>query len=228
MPFSWTDFEKTFARVWLKPIAFWLLALPGLWIGWQWIAWLLHWPNTLGFNPDEYTHHFLGETAIRLLLLALAVTPFRDWTGWTPIMRIRRRIGLFAFGYAFLHVLAYVGLNLRFSLPDLWADVLDRTYITFGMAAFVLLIPLAITSNETIIKKMSAMAWKRLHYAVYAVGVLAVTHHWFAEKGNQPGPWVHAGILAVLLGWRAGKTVGVFKPRMRKKKKKPKPEPQTA
>ena len=139
-------------------------------------------------------------------------------------MRVRRRIGLFAFGYAFLHILAYLWLDLAFSLPALWEDVVLRLYITFGMAAFVLLIPLAITSNETIIKKMSAMAWKRLHYAVYAIGVLAVTHHYFAEKGNQPGPWIHAGILAVLLGWRLGKKTGVFKPRMRKKKKKPAPQ----
>ena len=224
MPFSWTDFEKTFSRAWLKPVTFWLLALPGLWIGYQWLAWWLRWPNELGFNATDYTHHFLGETAIRVLLVALAVTPFRDWTGWTPIMRVRRRIGLFAFGYACLHVLVYLWLDLAFSLPALWEDVVLRIYITFGMAAFVLLVPLAITSNETLIKKMSAIAWRRLHWAVYPIGVLAVTHHFFAEKGNQPGPWVHASILAVLLGWRVGKKLGVFKPRMRKKKK-PAPQP---
>jgi sulfoxide reductase heme-binding subunit YedZ len=209
MPFT----SKDFARVWLKPLTFWLLALPGLWIGGQWVAYWLAWPNDLGFNPAQYTHHFLGETAIRVLLVALAVTPFRDWTGWAPIMRVRRRIGLFAFAYALMHVAVYLALDLELSLAKLWEDVLERTYITFGMAALALLIPLAITSHDALIKALGAVRWRRLHWAVYPIGVLAVVHHFFAEKGDQPGPWVHAAILAVLLGWRVAKRLKLVKPR---------------
>ncbi len=212
MPFS----SREFARVWLKPITLWLLMAPALWLAWQWIALLLGWPSTIDpFNPIEDTHHFLGETAIRTLLVALAVTPFRDLTGWAPIMRVRRRIGLAAFFYALLHVTVYVSLDLFFSLRALWEDVLERTYITFGMAALVLLIPLAITSHDWMIKKLGAVRWQRLHWLVYPIGVLAVVHHYFAEKGNQPGPWVHAGILAALLGWRVAKRLGVVRPRAR-------------
>ncbi len=193
---------NAFAKAALKPAVFWLLAAPLLWLAWQWTAMFAGWPHTLGFNPIETTHHFLGETALRVLLITLAVTPFRDLTGWAPILRVRRRIGLFAFGYAALHVSAYLGLDLMFSLRDLWADVVKRRYITLGMAAFVLLVPLAITSRNDMIKRLGALRWRRLHMLVYPIAVLAVAHHWLMEKGNQPGPWAHAAILALLLGWR--------------------------
>jgi sulfoxide reductase heme-binding subunit YedZ len=205
--------SRELARVWLKPLTFWALAAPGLYIGYQWIALYARWPSTLGFDPIQNTHHFLGETAIRVLLVALAVTPFRDITGWAPTMRVRRRIGLFAFAYALLHMLAYFGLDLRFSLPKLWDDVVERTYITFGMSALALLIPLAITSHDAMIKRLGALNWRRLHWLVYPIGMLAVTHHYFAEKGNQLGPWVHGGILVALLGWRVAKALGAVKPR---------------
>jgi sulfoxide reductase heme-binding subunit YedZ len=207
--------SREFARVWLKPLTFWVLAAPALYIGWQWVALYAGWPNRLGFDPVQITHHFLGETAIRVLLVALAVTPFRDLTGWAPIMRVRRRIGLAAFFYALLHMAAYLGLDLRFSMPRLWDDVVERTYITFGMSALVLLIPLAITSHDALIKKLGAINWRRLHWLVYPIGALAVTHHYFAEKGNQLGPWVHGAILLALLGWRVAKRFGVVKPRTR-------------
>lgn len=193
---------RDFARVWLKPLTLAALLAPAVWLAYQWIALFAGWPSTLGFNPVQTTHHFLGETAIRVLLVALAVTPFRDITGWAPIMRVRRRIGLAAFFYALAHLLAYFGLDLFFSLPALWEDIVDRTYITFGMAAFALLVPLAITSHDALIKALGAVRWRRLHWAVYPTGMLAVTHHVFAEKGFQMGPVVHGAILAALLGWR--------------------------
>ncbi|MCG8443377.1 MAG: sulfoxide reductase heme-binding subunit YedZ [Caulobacterales bacterium] len=198
------------------PLAFWILMAPLLWLAWQWIALLAGWPNALGFNPIQATHHFLGQTAIRVLLVALAITPARDWTGYAPLLRIRRRVGLFAFGYALLHLLAYFGLDLFFSLSALWADVVERTYITFGMAALVLLIPLAITSHNALIRQLGSARWRRLHWLVYPLAALAVTHHVFAERGAQLGPWAHAGILAALLGWRAAKWAGLAKPRVKR------------
>lgn len=207
--------SREFARVWLKPLTLALLLAPGVWLAAQWVALLAGWPNRLGFNPVETTHHFLGLTAIRILLVTLAVTPFRDWTGWAPIMRVRRRIGLAAFFYALAHLLAYLGLDLYFSLPKLWEDVVQRIYITLGMSAFVLLIPLAITSHNWMMKKLGAVRWQRLHWLVYPIAMLAVLHHGFMVKGNQLGPWVHGGILAVLLSWRVAKAVGVAHPRTR-------------
>jgi len=198
---------RSFGKHWLKPLVLIALVLPFIWIAVQWILLLLGRPNDLGFEPVAATHHFLGQTAIRILLISLAITPFRDLTKWAPIMRVRRRIGLAAFWYGLLHLLAYFGADLFFSLPKLWEDVLERTYITFGMAAFVLLIPLAVTSFDAMIRRLGALQWRRLHMAVYLIAALAVTHHFFAEKGLQPGPLIHIGILALLLGYRIWKAV---------------------
>jgi sulfoxide reductase heme-binding subunit YedZ len=139
------------------------------------------------------------------LLVSLAITPFRDISRWAPIMQVRRRIGLAAFWYAVMHLLAYFGADLFFSLPALWEDIVERTYITFGMAALILLIPLSVTSFNSMIRKLGAQRWGQLHMAVYLIAILAVTHHFFAEKGLQPGPLIHASILVILLGWRVWK-----------------------
>lgn len=200
---------RTFSRNVMKPLAFWLLALPGLWLGWQWSLLLTGQAHDLGFNPIETTHRFLGDTAIRILLISLAVTPIRDLTRWGPVMMIRRRIGLAAFWYALLHILAYLVLDLFIeagtvtgALAALWRDVTDRIYITLGMSAFVLLIPLAITSFNRMQRWLGGQRWQGLHRLVYPLAILAVFHHGFMVKGNQLGPWVHGGILAVLLGYR--------------------------
>jgi len=195
-------FLRSFAKHWLKPVTLILLVLPFAWIAGQWVLLLTGLENDLGFEPVAATHHFLGQTALRILLISLAVTPFRDLTRWAPILQVRRRIGLAAFWYAILHLLAYFGADLFFSLPALWEDIVERTYITFGMAALTLLIPLAVTSFNSMIRKLGARRWQQLHWAVYGIAILAVTHHFFAEKGLQPGPLIHAGILALLLGWR--------------------------
>lgn len=195
-------FLRGFAKHWLKPVVLGLLLLPFAWIAGQWALLFAGLPNALGFEPVAATHHFLGQTALRILLISLAVSPFRDLTGWAPILQVRRRVGLAAFWYACLHLLAYFGADLFFSLSGLWEDIVERTYITFGMAALILLVPLAITSFNAMIRRLGAARWRQLHMAVYAIAILAVIHHFFAEKGLQPGPLVHAAILALLLGWR--------------------------
>lgn len=205
---------RSFGRHWLKPLAFWLLALPGLWLGWQWAMLLTGNPHALGFNPIETTHRFLGDTALRILLVTLAVTPFRDLTGWLPVMKIRRRIGLAAFWYAVLHLAAYLGLDLLIAaglsvsgmLAGLWEDVAKRIYITLGVAALLGLIPLAATSFNASIRWLGTRRWQQLHWAIYPVAVLAVLHHGFMAKGNQPMPWIHGSILALLLGYRLVRT----------------------
>jgi sulfoxide reductase heme-binding subunit YedZ len=204
---------KEFGKHWLKPLTFWALASPALWLAWQWYQLLGGGSHVLGFNPIETTHRFLGDTALRILLISLAVTPFRDMTRWLPIMKVRRRIGLATFWYAVLHVLAYLGLDLFLAanmsltgmLAGLWQDVSQRIYITLGMIAFLTLLPLSLTSFNSMVRRLGVKAWQRLHYCVYPLGVVAIFHYGFMVKGNQPGPWIHGGILAVLLGWRVWK-----------------------
>jgi len=207
-------FLRVVGQHWLKPIAFWLLAAPGIWLAWQWGSMLTGQPHELGFNPIETTHRFLGDTALRILLITLMVTPVRDITRWLPIMKIRRRIGLAAFWYALAHVLAYLGLDLYvaagFSVPGafdgLWDDVVERIYITLGMTAFVLLIPLALTSFNAMIRALGTRNWQRLHWLIYPLAIIAVFHHGFMVKGFQLMPWIHGSILFVLLAYRVVKS----------------------
>lgn len=196
---------RTFARTWMKPLTLAALILPGAYLAVQWVLLLSNQPNDLGFNPVEWTHRYLGDTAIRVLLVTLAVSPLRDITGWAPLALIRRRIGLAAFFYAAAHILAYLWLDLAWSLVKLWEDVLLRVYITFGMAAFVLLVPLAVTSTNGMIRRLGRATWDRLHWLIFPLSILAVLHHYFMVKGDQPAPLVHGGILALLLGWRVAR-----------------------
>ncbi|MDZ4762559.1 MAG: protein-methionine-sulfoxide reductase heme-binding subunit MsrQ [Alphaproteobacteria bacterium] len=193
---------RTFGKRWLKPLTLAVLLAPLVYLCADWISAVNGGPHDLGFNPIQTTHHFLGETAIRVLLATLAVSPLRDITGWAPLALVRRRIGLAAFFYALLHLLVYVGLDLQWSMPDLIKDVVKRTYITFGMAALVLMLPLALTSTNGMIRRLGHKTWDRVHWLIFPLAILALIHHFFAEKGLQPGPVIHAAILILLLGWR--------------------------
>ncbi len=126
---------RTFGKHWMKPLVLAALIAPFAYLAVLWIMMLNGLNTPMGWDPVKWTHHYLGDTAIRILLVTLAVSPVRDITGWAPIALVRRRIGLAAFFYAALHMLAYVGLDLGWSLPKLWEDVVVRTYITFGMIA---------------------------------------------------------------------------------------------
>lgn len=133
---------RTFAKHWLKPLTLIALIAPFAYLAVLWTLMLTNTePYIMGFNPVQWTHRYLGDTAIRVLLVTLAISPIRDITGWAPIVLVRRRIGLAAFFYAFLHMLAYLGLDRNWSLQLLWEDVMIRTYIMLGMAAVTLMIP---------------------------------------------------------------------------------------
>lgn len=187
---------------WLKPLAHGLLALPLAWLLAHWGLILAGETRALGANPVEATIRFLGDSALRVLLLALAVRPVARLFNQSWLMRIRRLTGLWAFAYVCLHLTSYIGMDLAFSWHALWQDVLKRRYITLGMTAFVLLVPLAATSANAMIKWLGPKRWQRLHRLVYAAAVLAVLHHWFMVKGVQAAPILHGMVLAVLLGSR--------------------------
>ncbi|MGH8027198.1 MAG: sulfite oxidase heme-binding subunit YedZ, partial [Pseudoxanthomonas sp.] len=125
-------------------------------------------------------------------------------TGQPVLIRFRRMLGLYAFFYASLHFAAYLGLDLRGYWTQIFAEIVKRPYITVGFSAWLLLLPLAITSTKGWIKRLGRN-WGRLHKLVYAVGVLAVLHFWWLVKSDIREPLLYASILAVLLGWRAWK-----------------------
>lgn len=185
-----------------KPIVFLAMLVPAVWLVWNWWLAFQYQPNGLGFNPQEASNRFTGDWALRFLLLSLAVTPFSTLVGSAKPVLFRRMIGLYAFFYVCLHITSYVWLDMLFDWVELWADVMKRIYITIGFAAFLLLVPVAVTSTKGWVKRLGARRWQRLHKAVYAIGLLAVVHFIMMRKGFQVEPLVYASILAVLLAFR--------------------------
>lgn len=183
----------------LKLAVFLASLAPLAWLVWQALY------GYLGVNPIETVNRFLGDWALRFLLLALAVTPLRLATGWAPVARLRRMMGLFAFFYAALHLSSYIGIDLFFDWGALWKDVVKRRYITLGMTAFVLLVPLAVTSTDGMIRRLGGRHWRALHRLVFPAALLAVGHFWMMVKADIREPMLYAAILAVLLGVRAAR-----------------------
>ena len=172
----------------------------------------------LGANPVEAITHETGTWALRLLLVTLAVTPLRRLTGALWLVRLRRMLGLFAFFYAALHVLTYAVLDASLDLLYVLEDVLDRRYILVGFTAFVLLVPLAATSTNAMVRRLGPARWRRLHRLVYLAVPLAVLHFLWLVKADLSEPLLYAGLLALLLFLRLPAVVwviGLFAPARR-------------
>jgi len=184
------------ARVGLK-VAVWAICLAPL-------ATLAYqaWGNDLGANPISYLTNTLGDWAFRILLASLAMTPLRLLFGWSWPIALRRLLGLFAFAYAALHFGVWIVLDQFFDWPAMWADVVKRPYITVGLAALLLMLPLAATSTTGMIKRLGGRAWNRLHSAVYAIGVLAALHFFWLAKKARTEPYWYALVLGVVLAVR--------------------------
>lgn len=159
----------------------------------------------LGVNPIETIVRHLGDWALRLLVLTLALTPLRHLTGSTRPVRYRRMIGLWAFAYAVLHVTAYTVLDIGLHGPTLVDDLTQRPYIMVGMAALLLLIPLAATSTTGMIKRLGGRRWRRLHRLVYAAGLLGAGHYLLMVKADITQPMIYIALLGLLYGVRAGR-----------------------
>ncbi len=188
--------EPWFSRV-FKPLVFIACLAPVLWLAWG------VWQDTLGANPIEVLTRGLGEWALRFLLLTLAVSTTRRLIGWNQLMRLRRMLGLYAFFYATLHLISYLWLDQFFDWAEIWHDILKRPFITVGMLAFVLMIPLAATSFNAAIRYLGKR-WQQLHRLVYPLTALAVLHFWWLadSKARTAMPLVYALLLATLLGER--------------------------
>lgn len=165
------------------------------------VAWLVARAarGALGANPIEAITRFTGDWALRFLLLSLAISPARRLFGWNALIHYRRAIGLTAFGYAALHVATWVGLDLGFDWSAVGEDLRKRPYITAGATAFVLLVPLALTSTRGWIRRLGGRRWARLHRLVYVAACAAVVHYWWLVKADVRAPRWYAAILAVLL-----------------------------
>lgn len=158
--------------------------------------------NNLGANPIEKITRRSGDWALRMLLITLAVTPMRILLQQPWLLRLRRMLGLFAFFYACLHITSYVVLDQFFAWDDIVKDIIKRPFITVGFIAFILLIPLALTSTNNMIKRLGAVRWQRLHKLVYLIACLGVLHYFWMVKADLRSPLIHATILAMLLGYR--------------------------
>ena len=157
--------------------------------------------QSLGANPIEELLHQLGLWGLRLLLLTLAITPLRRMTGKSWLLKLRRMLGLFSFFYVSLHFLTYAILDQGFSLGAIGEDILERPYITLGISALLMLIPLAVTSTNGWMRRLGR-GWKKLHQLVYLIAILGVWHFFWQVKLDTREPLVYVGILTVLLGYR--------------------------
>jgi sulfoxide reductase heme-binding subunit YedZ len=158
----------------------------------------------LGADPVKKILHVCGKTALNFLILTLLVTPVKDLFGFPHLLRIRRMLGLFAFFYVLVHFTVYLVLDLELNFGTLGQDIAKRPYITIGFAAFLMLIPLAVTSTNKMMRRLGRR-WQKLHRLVYVIAILGVWHYYWQVKSDVREPLVYAAILAVLLGYRVYK-----------------------
>ena len=166
------------------------------------IAWLVARGQLV--EPLEFITHETGDWALYLLCITVAVTPARRLLGWNWLAKLRRMLGLFAFFYASLHFMAFVWFDHFFDLQAMWKDVLKRPFITVGFTAFVLLIPLALTSTNAMVRRLGGKRWQRLHRLIYVIAPLGVLHFWWMKAGKNDfaEPSLFVAIVALLLGVR--------------------------
>ncbi len=187
---------------WLRPLVFVVCLIPAAWVVFAIASDFFSGTRLLGSNPIKEAEHFTGRWVLRFLMFTLAVTPIRQTLGWNWLQRYRRMLGLFAFAYATMHLSIYFFLDLELAWGDLWADIVKRPYITIGMAAFALLVPLAVTSTAKMVKRLGGKRWAALHRSIYVIVVLGTIHFWMAVKRDITLPLIFALIFAVLLGYR--------------------------
>jgi DMSO/TMAO reductase YedYZ heme-binding membrane subunit len=167
--------------------------------------WLLGWDaihHTLGANPQNFAILTTGLLALIFLVLTLAVTPVRKCTGWNWLLSFRRMLGLYAFSYACVHFLLFFGLDRAFSISSTLSEMLKRKYLIVGSTALLLMLPLAITSTNGMIKRLGGKRWRALHRLAYAAAIAGVIHYYMQVKADTRQPLAFAALLALLLGYR--------------------------
>jgi len=178
-----------------------LALIPFLWLAWQHWLWFSFLDHALTANPQQFVNQFTGEWAIRFLLASLAITPLRQLFKKNNLIKYRRMLGLYAFFYACLHLVNFVVLDHFFDWQTILEDILKRNAITFGMIAFLLLLPLAITSTKKMVRRLGKK-WAKLHKLVYGAGILTVVHNLMMVKVISLEEVIHATLLGSFLGYR--------------------------
>jgi methionine sulfoxide reductase heme-binding subunit len=178
----------------LVPLAWLLLSLFG-WLGFS-----------AGVDPVKFLELECGQTTLNFLFLTLMVTPVRQLAGLPQLLRLRRMLGLFAFFYAVLHFSVYVALDLEFDWRMLGADIAKRPYITVGFSALLMLVPLAVTSTNGMMRRLGRR-WRKLHRLVYVIGAFGVWHYYWQEKRDVREPLLYAAVLTLLLAYRAVRAI---------------------
>jgi sulfoxide reductase heme-binding subunit YedZ len=168
------------------------------------IAWGLFTNPTAQADPIAFITHRTGDWTIRFVIVTLAITPLRKILHLPQLIRFRRMVGLFAFFYVFLHFSTWIGLDHFFAWPEMWKDVLKRRFITVGFSAFVLMIPLAITSTAGWIRRLGGRRWQRLHQLIYVIAILGVIHYAWLVKSDERKPIFYGTLVGLLLAYRIG------------------------
>ena len=181
----------------LKPVVFAACLIPLGLLVWRGLS------GGLTANPIEFVTHRTGDWALRLLLITLAVTPLRRLTGWNGLVRLRRMLGLFAFFYASLHVATYVVLDHFFAFDSMLEDLTERRFVTAGFTGFVLMIPLALTSTQAMVRRLGGRRWRALHRLAYVSACAGVVHYAWLVKADLRAPLLYGAFLALLLAARA-------------------------
>ena len=192
-----------------KPLVFAACAAPAAWMIWGVLVLLGkldHGGMALGAEPARRLLHACGITALNMLLITLTVTPVRQLTGWNNLVRLRRMLGLFAFFYALAHFVVYGWLDQGLDWHAIVADIVKRPYITVGMLALLLLVPLAITSTNAMMRRLGRN-WLKLHKLAYVITLLGVWHFWWQVKTDIREPLLYVGMFAVLMLWRIGRKI---------------------
>ncbi|MGD0842040.1 MAG: protein-methionine-sulfoxide reductase heme-binding subunit MsrQ [Candidatus Acidiferrales bacterium] len=184
---------------WTKVFVFVLCLAP---VGF--IAWGLFTNPTAQADPIAFITHRTGDWTIRFVIVTLAITPLRKILHLPQLIRFRRMVGLFAFFYVFLHFSTWIGLDHFFAWPEMWKDVLKRRFITVGFSAFVLMIPLAITSTAGWIRRLGGRRWQRLHQLIYVIAILGVIHYAWLVKSDERKPIFYGTLVGLLLAYRIG------------------------
>jgi sulfoxide reductase heme-binding subunit YedZ len=203
--------RKLLSTKWAKVLVFLLSLAPLAAIAWPFFH------GGIIPNPVEFIQHATGDWTLRFLVFTLAITPFRKMFNLPELIRFRRMLGLFAFFYVCLHFSTYIGFDQSFDLSAIWKDVAKRRYITVGFLAFVLLIPLALTSTTGWIRRLGGKRWQALHRLVYISALAGVIHYYWLVKSAVLRPLAYGAIVATLLAWR------LFEWSKRRKKSAPAP-----
>jgi sulfoxide reductase heme-binding subunit YedZ len=183
---------------WLKAVVFAACLWPLAQLVW------LAFNDGLGANPIQFIEHTLGDWILIFLVITLSVTPLRRLLKWQWLVRLRRMFGLYAFFYAVLHFAAYIGLDQFFDFHAILKDIIKRPFITVGFACLVLMVPLAATSTNAMVRRLGGRRWQQLHRLVYLIAIGGVIHFWWEVKKDITDPLIYAAIFAVLFAIRIG------------------------